>query len=62
MLEAITGSAEVREFFRGQVALGRLGRPEDVADVVLFLLSARSGYVTGQEFVVDGGLTNVVPG
>jgi NAD(P)-dependent dehydrogenase (short-subunit alcohol dehydrogenase family) len=61
MFDGVTGNDQVREFFRGQVALGRLGRPEDIADVVLFLLSSRSSYITGQELVVDGGLVGSVP-
>lgn len=36
---------------------GRVGRPEDVADVVAWLLEDRSGFVTGAEFVIDGGMT-----
>ncbi|MFN3304530.1 MAG: glucose 1-dehydrogenase [Roseateles sp.] len=38
------------------IALGRAGRPEDVADVVLFLASDLSRYVTGQVLGVDGGM------
>jgi 3-oxoacyl-[acyl-carrier protein] reductase len=38
------------------IALGRLGRPEDVAGAVLFLVSDLAGYVTGQVLVVDGGM------
>jgi NAD(P)-dependent dehydrogenase (short-subunit alcohol dehydrogenase family) len=49
------------EPYRRQVAMGRLGVPEDVAHVVSFLLSDRAGYVTGQDFVVDGGLVGAIP-
>jgi NAD(P)-dependent dehydrogenase (short-subunit alcohol dehydrogenase family) len=63
MLDTVTGgSEEAREFFRGQVALGRLGQPQQIADAVVFLLSSRASYMTGQELVVDGGLIGSIPG
>lgn len=40
----------------GQVPLGRLGQPEDVANMAAFLASDLASYVTGEHFLVDGGL------
>jgi 3alpha(or 20beta)-hydroxysteroid dehydrogenase len=45
-----------------QIPLKRMGTPEDVADLVRFLISDESRYCTGAEFVIDGGLTAAVPG
>jgi L-rhamnose 1-dehydrogenase len=41
---------------RGRIPLGRLGEPEDVASVVVFLASDMARYVTGAALLVDGGL------
>ncbi|MCR6498623.1 SDR family oxidoreductase [Shinella sp. CPCC 101442] len=37
--------------------LGRIGEPEEVADMVAYLASSRAGFVTGADFIIDGGLT-----
>jgi NAD(P)-dependent dehydrogenase (short-subunit alcohol dehydrogenase family) len=41
--------------FERRILLGRLGQPEEVANVVRFLLSAEASYITAAEIVVDGG-------
>jgi 3-oxoacyl-[acyl-carrier protein] reductase len=48
--------SEARASLLEEIALGRLGRPEDVAGTVLFLASDLAGYITGQVLVVDGGM------
>jgi len=48
---------QMAEGIQSQVALGRFGKSEEVANVALFLASDESSYVQGQEFVVDGGMT-----
>jgi 3-oxoacyl-[acyl-carrier protein] reductase len=47
---------EARATLLEEIALGRLGRPEDVAGTVLFLASDLAAYITGQVLVVDGGM------
>ena len=47
---------EWASYMLGKTLLGRLGRPEEVASVALFLASGESSYVTGVDIVVDGGM------
>ena len=48
-------SREGLEWQLARIPMGRVGKPGDVAAVVLFLCSSEAGYVTGHTFVVDGG-------
>jgi NAD(P)-dependent dehydrogenase (short-subunit alcohol dehydrogenase family) len=51
------------DFFKQQVKdnpLGRMGKAEEVADVVVFLASSRASFMTGSNVVVDGALATGV--
>ncbi|MFE3385226.1 SDR family NAD(P)-dependent oxidoreductase [Streptomyces anulatus] len=57
-----TSGAALDAYYRKLVPMGRIGRPEEVAALVLFLSSDDSSYITGQPFVIDGGwLAGVSP-
>jgi len=45
-----------REKMLSRIALGRLGRPEEIGSVAVFLASDAASYITGQTIIVDGGL------
>ncbi|MGW1206298.1 SDR family NAD(P)-dependent oxidoreductase [Streptomyces cyaneofuscatus] len=47
--------AALDAYYRKLVPMGRIGRPEEVAALALFLTAEDSSYITGQPFVVDGG-------
>jgi 3-oxoacyl-[acyl-carrier protein] reductase len=54
----MTSANNTPETIQGLVAgipLGRLGTPEDIAEIAAFLCSSRNRYITGQDIVVDGG-------
>jgi 3-oxoacyl-[acyl-carrier protein] reductase len=54
MTEAM--SEDARKAISSQIPLDRLGSPRDIANLVAFLASEHAGYITGQVYVVDGGL------
>jgi NAD(P)-dependent dehydrogenase (short-subunit alcohol dehydrogenase family) len=49
------GRAALEKVVRDLVPMGRFGRPEEIAEAVLFLCSDRSSFITGHALVVDGG-------
>jgi 3-oxoacyl-[acyl-carrier protein] reductase len=49
--------SENKQHMRHQTSLGRLGRPEDIADVIAFLASDDARWITGQLIVANGGST-----
>lgn len=52
---AFTDMPEFRTYWEKKAALGRLGQPEDIADVIAFLASDDARFFSGQGFFVDGG-------
>ena len=57
LLEQSLVSPRIAEGFLRAIPLGRLGRPQEMANVVLFLGSDLASFVTGAAFVADGGQT-----
>lgn len=57
IVQSFGGSPKVREKLAAAAPLGRLGRVEEVAHLVVYLASDESSFVTGTELIVDGGLS-----
>lgn len=60
MIDAIAGDRRpdlVKQHMTNDIPLGRLGKPQEVTDLCVYLLSDEASFVTGADFPVDGGLT-----
>lgn len=57
LLAGVADQEKARMRMRNTVPLRRMGRADEVAELCVYLLSDESGFVTGSEFVIDGGLT-----
>ena len=47
----------MKKNLENNIPLRRIGKPEDIANAVMFLLSDNSSYMTGSELIIDGGIT-----
>ena len=57
MLDRFTGTPERKAGLAATVPLNRVGRPEEIAQTIMFLASDKASFITGASYVVDGGKT-----
>jgi NAD(P)-dependent dehydrogenase (short-subunit alcohol dehydrogenase family) len=55
--QAIWDNEIILEQIQNRTPMGRMGQPEEIAGIALYLASPASNFATGQVFVVDGGVT-----
>jgi 2-keto-3-deoxy-L-fuconate dehydrogenase len=56
-MSALGDMEQARKAFVARQPMGRLGRPEEIASLAVYLASDEAAFVTGQEFIIDGGWT-----
>ena len=55
-----TTGSEITDLDALQQPVGRVGKPEDIAGMVLFLCSDKAGFITGENICIDGGMTKLM--
>ncbi|NNE73363.1 MAG: SDR family oxidoreductase, partial [Acidimicrobiales bacterium] len=55
IVSPITGGSALLDDYLPQIPLGRVGEPEEIAEMVRFLIGPESSWITGQALAVDGG-------
>ena len=55
-----TGGETISEPDALQQPVGRVGKPEDIAEMVMFLCSEKAGFITGENICIDGGMTKLM--
>jgi 2-keto-3-deoxy-L-fuconate dehydrogenase len=56
-INALPNPEEARKAFISRQPMGRIGKPEEIAALCLYLAADDAAYVTGQEFIIDGGMS-----
>lgn len=52
----VMGKEGFDEFVKSRISLGRVAKPEEIADLITYLLSPKASYITGASFTIDGGI------
>lgn len=56
MTRDLVGKPEIKEMAKTRISLGRMAQPEEIANLIVFLLSPRASYITGCSYRIDGGI------
>jgi NAD(P)-dependent dehydrogenase (short-subunit alcohol dehydrogenase family) len=57
MLDRFTGTPERKAGLAATVPLNRVGRPEEIAQTIMFLASDKASFITGASYIIDSGKT-----
>jgi 2-keto-3-deoxy-L-fuconate dehydrogenase len=57
-MRAMGNFEEAKKMFISRQPMGRLGQPEEIAAIAIYLASDESAFTTGQNFIIDGGMSN----